>query len=58
VCRYSLTVPLLFGAHPASDSDWPPVLIALVLFVLIGGAIVTFNFMRQARAAARQTRRK
>jgi Flp pilus assembly protein TadG len=34
------------------------VLIALVLFVLIGGAIVTFNFMRQARAAARQTRRK
>ena len=51
-------VGALQGARTTSDPDWPPVLIALVLFVLIGGAIVTFNFMRQARAAVRRSRRK
>jgi hypothetical protein len=51
-------VAALMGARTSSDSDWPPVLIGLVLFVLIGGAIVTFNFLRQARAATRRSRRK
>jgi hypothetical protein len=51
-------VGALLGARTSSDPDWPPVLVALVLFVLIGGAIVTFNFLRQGRAAARRSRRR
>jgi hypothetical protein len=48
----------LLGAHPSSASDWPPVLTALVLFVIFGGAFIAFNFMRQARAAVRRNQRK
>jgi hypothetical protein len=60
--RYSRAVLFqagaLLGAHPTSSSDWPPVLTALVLFVVFGGGFIAFNFMRQARAAVRRNQRK
>lgn len=38
------------------DPTWPPVLIAVVLLVLIGGVIVVAVLFRRFRAAARSDR--
>jgi hypothetical protein len=38
------------------DPTWPPVLVALVLVVLIGGMVVVAMMFRRLRAAARGDR--
>jgi hypothetical protein len=38
------------------DPSWPPVLVALVFVVLIGGAIIVAVLFRRFRAAARSDR--
>lgn len=38
------------------DPSWPPVLVAVVLVVLLGGAIIVAMLFRRFRAAARGDR--
>lgn len=38
------------------DPSWPPVLVAVVLAVLIGGAVIVTVLFRRFRAAARADR--
>ena len=52
-----VTPGVTLGAH-TGPSDWPPVLVAFVLLVVVGGAVVAFNFFRQARGATRRHRRR
>jgi hypothetical protein len=51
-------VAALLGSESSSPSDWPPVLVAFVLVVVGGGAVITFNFLRHARGAGKRPRRK
>jgi hypothetical protein len=52
-------VVVVFAATPVRDRmdpTWPPVLVALVLVVLIGGVVVVSTMFRRFRAAARGDR--
>jgi hypothetical protein len=51
-------VAALLGSEASSPSDWPPVLVAFVLVVVGGGAVLTFNFFRHAFGARKRPRRR